>query len=248
MDTYGASKTLCLLLDQYSGRISDLCSGCVHPLPVAVNTHRHMSAADYFRDVPWFNLPPEKSGIILAEPLYPPLRLLGGSGKPSKLAALAAARKKKEADQKASLDQAPGTVSLLDRLSTKSNQSQQSKQQEHAPELEQSAQRAYPFRKRKSSSPPPIQESASQAQVVEAPKSYSAPAQDLRALPSIFASTMCGQSSPRQSTGEDAPRSTEELVPTLFGGDANLADTNPFAGPSPDDVVIQAQAKGSARS
>ena len=75
-----------------------------------------MAAADWFKDVPWFNIPPEREGVILAEPVYPPLRLLGGSAKPSKLAALAAARKKKETDLKntntPAVDDKP--LSLLD--------------------------------------------------------------------------------------------------------------------------------------
>ncbi|KGO74741.1 Translation elongation factor EF1A/initiation factor IF2gamma, C-terminal [Penicillium italicum] len=63
----------------------------------------HFSAADFFRDCPWLNIPSHRKSDILIEPLYPRLGLLGGApesgGKLSKLAALAAARKKKEGEK-----------------------------------------------------------------------------------------------------------------------------------------------------
>ncbi|GAB7349235.1 hypothetical protein MBLNU459_g8397t1 [Dothideomycetes sp. NU459] len=228
--------------------------------PNVTNPHRHITAADYFKDVPWFNVPPDKSGTILIESLLPPLRLMGGSaqagGKPSKLAALAAARKKKEAEQKANVesgDQKPGVVSLLDRLSTKAQQTtpnQLDKQPDQPPAaLEQSTRRAFPFRKRKGSSSPPIQRQAEQTPKTEPiePQSDAAPVQNLRALPSVFATTMCGGSAQRLSTAANAPRSTQDIAPAIFGRDANLANKNPFAGPSPDDIVVQAQAKGAKK-
>lgn len=36
-------------------------------------------------------------------------------------------------------------------------------------------------------------------------------------------------------------------MPALYGAESNLANNNPFTGPSPDDIVMQAQAKGSTR-
>ena len=61
-----------------------------------------MPAKGFFDDSPWFNIPTHRLAIILVEPLYPRLGLLGGSpsnateGKMSKLAALAAKRRQKE--------------------------------------------------------------------------------------------------------------------------------------------------------
>ncbi|PGH09183.1 translation elongation factor Tu [Blastomyces parvus] len=89
------------------------------------------SAADFFKDSPWLNIPAHRKADILVEPLYPRLGLLGGaqetSGKVSKLAALAA-RKRKDNEKKAAAevvgeassavsdDQRKSHVSLLDRL------------------------------------------------------------------------------------------------------------------------------------
>ena len=71
----------------------------------------HFSAADFFRDCPWLNIPSHRKSEILIEPLYPRLGLLGGApengGKLSKLAALAAARKKKEGEKAPSLSETP---------------------------------------------------------------------------------------------------------------------------------------------
>lgn len=218
-------------------------------------------ATDPFKDIPWHNLPEERKGTILVEPLHPPLRLVGGSapaGKPSKLAALAAARKKKEADQKAgnvavNEDKPVGATSLLDRLGSKPSQSPQTQpaeptKHENMPPI--TAQRAYPIRKRKSPSPPPPVEErrpSPSEPTISQPVVPIPNLPSIRADPSIFAQAMCGGGARRPSAHADATHFKENIVPTLFGNDSNFANTNPFAGPSPDDVVQQAQAKGSTR-
>lgn len=79
------------------------------------------SAGEYFKDAPWLNIPKDRRGEILIEPLYPPGRLLGGAppqGKVSKIAALAAARKKKGNETTKSIPQRSTTsVALVDKLS-----------------------------------------------------------------------------------------------------------------------------------
>src|SRR5947207_10758761 len=75
--------------------------------PTSGSFYYPFSAAEFFRDSPWLNIPPHRKGEILVESLYPRGGLKGGSssssrtpplntasGKMSKLAALAAARKK----------------------------------------------------------------------------------------------------------------------------------------------------------
>ncbi|KAI9842889.1 MAG: Hsp70 suppressor, GTPase facilitates ribosomal subunit dissociation, partial [Thelocarpon superellum] len=68
------------------------------------------SAADFFQDSPWFNIPLACRGELISEPLCPHGGLLGGSSsgskstKPSKLAALAEARKKKDEEKKTRVD------------------------------------------------------------------------------------------------------------------------------------------------
>lgn len=79
------------------------------------------SVREFFKDAPWLNIPIDRRGEILIEPLYPRGRLLGGSSseKPvSKIAALTAARKKKGLEGTKSIPQRPTTsVALLDKLS-----------------------------------------------------------------------------------------------------------------------------------
>jgi elongation factor 1 alpha-like protein len=209
--------------------------------------------SDLFADIPWFNVPEERVGNIVSHQVRPPLRLLGGTGKPSKLAALAAARKKKEAEQKAAQDgsqseKPAGVASLMDRLGTRSAQpASQENLKPGEPET-----RTFPIRKRKSPSPPPPVEDRRPA-APEPTKSETAepapkPAEPVRAGPSVFASTMCGGSSRRRPSHQDAAILSQNILPAIYGPDANLADTNAFSGPSPDDIVMQAQAKGSARS
>ncbi|KAI4097916.1 MAG: hypothetical protein LQ344_000188 [Seirophora lacunosa] len=84
------------------------------------------SLAHFFADAPWLDVPVDRQGEILIEPLYPRGGLLGGSSsqggpKVSKLAALAAARKKKENERSSVVDplQPNASVALLARLKNK---------------------------------------------------------------------------------------------------------------------------------
>ncbi|OJD10113.1 translation elongation factor Tu, partial [Emergomyces pasteurianus Ep9510] len=74
------------------------------PYPIPACPEEPFSAADFFKDSPWLNVPTYRKADILIEPLYAPLGLLGGapevSGKVSKLATLAA-RKRKDSERKA---------------------------------------------------------------------------------------------------------------------------------------------------
>ena len=238
------------------------------PIGVLINLSTGTgNASDWFKNVPWFNMPPSMAGQLIMEPTRPPLRLLGGSSstaaKPSKLAALAAARKKKENEQKSGqLPDAPtappkqsgSALSLLDRLGAKTTQSPTSAQNDiveplstrstnETPELR----KAYPIRKRKSSSPPPpIERKPSEVSQPTEPQE-SQVHQELRTEPTVFAETMCGNSGHRLDRAKTTGFS-HNMLATLYGQDLAELDANPFAGPSPDDVVTQAQAKGSTRS
>lgn len=226
-------------------------------VPIALN------AADWFKDVPWFNIPPTMSGLLV-EPVRPPLRLMGGSApssaKPSKLAALAAAQKKKEADLKAAqsqntsqtADTAPASaLSLLDRLGGRDSPGTSlrggSALSEPAATIPQSMPRTYPLRKKRSPSPPPKDTPKPPDQVEELAQEPAQPKQQLRSSPSVFAETMCGDSNHRTGTSETSNFS-QDMLATLYGRALASSDANPFSGPSPDDVVTQAQAKGLQRS
>ncbi len=212
------------------------------------------SAADFFKDSPWLDIPIERRGEILIEPLYPRGGLLGGSssqgtGKISKLAALAAARKKK--DQGRSQDGSSGasntSVALLDRLSGKakstsetpgrpSSETQISKDRKQEP-IPAHSDPLYSARIRKCSVP---NEEEKVAEVLETPATEF---QELKQLvvvpvaaPSMFAKVMFGMA---DAVYERQSKRMKRIIFALPQGPD--AEINPFAGPSPDDEVSRAQ-------
>jgi len=207
------------------------------------------SVEEFFKDSPWLNIPKNRRGVILIESIHPPGGLLGGSlrsdGPPkSKLAALAAARKRKE-NQK--LDDVAGmksSVSLLEKLSSTPRESvrdgkstQSTAEEAHSPLARP---KKYPVRKRKGSGPP---ESPPPAAATIVPGSDRG--DDLipvpAAGPSSFANILFGPSI-RQETNSHILQPSFSPVAQAESR-ANIAA---FAGPSPDDVVLKAQnsAKG----
>lgn len=224
--------------------------------------------ADFFKDAPWFNIPPGRQGEILVEPLYPPGRLLGGSssqgnGKVSKLAAIAAARRRKENTRPESSN-VVSSVAILDRLGSKKSQAsadgttaalEATTATSATPARVglQNNSRRYPVRERK------LSVEASQLGTT-AVKESTVPASEATstenivithvASPSAFARTMLGyrtelvESSDRDSKCLDPPAS----LPHHFSLGASETKIDAFAEPSPDDVVLKAQSlKGPLR-
>ncbi|OQE03620.1 hypothetical protein PENSOL_c001G00453 [Penicillium solitum] len=242
-----------------------------YPAPPAT---AHFSAADFFRDCPWLNIPSHRISDILIEPLYPRLGLLGGApesgGKLSKLAALAAARKKKEGEKApsqpetstpstpkfeqpktSSLDH-PGTArSLRDRLAAsgrstpKPSESPAPLRRLATPNSDSHLTPKRPESDTKKSSASEVSESM-QRMVLEAREPEpQQPVPTIRAEPSAFARVLIGA-----ATGPTAaePRhylhfNSSDLL-RIYGHDH--AEPFDFAAPSPDDVVLNAQntAKG----
>lgn len=221
------------------------------------------SAADFFRDSPWLEIPKDRRGEILVEPLHPRGGLLGGAsiqdGPPkSKLAALAAARKKKEnlrsEDSKAK--STTSSVALLDKLGSKSPESyadgifRRLNIQDTGPNQISSGQttKKYPTRRRQS----PEIRPAEDPQATQAPtilgsvddgkiELKSVPA----ASPSTFARTIFSSNTKSKNTILD-PIQSSYLYASLAQSDTEF---NAFAGPSPEDIVAKAQnSKGSVRS
>jgi len=194
------------------------------------------SFADFFKDSPWLNIPSKRRTIFIA-PLYPRGGLLGGSSdgapKMSKLQQLAAARKKKAQEQKAT--ETSGTYLEKPMASL----SLGGKENERPLKEATTRQRAFPMRKRKDSNP---HEKAPKAPPIEKPVEVDVEAMDTEPLdqaePSAFASTMFSNKSP------PAPAQAS-LFSLPYAANVTSTVTNPFAGPSPDDVVIAAQSKGS---
>ncbi|KAJ5661937.1 HBS1-like protein [Penicillium maclennaniae] len=229
----------------------------------------HFSAADFFRDSPWLNVPAERNMDIMVEPLYPRLGLLGGApeagGKVSKLAALAAARKKKEGEKATpSPTPTPDVPSIL-----------QAEKSEASPPEPQSTQLSLRERLAASKSSKPETgggvrrfgkpEVSAQAQAQKQPtpeptkipelplpekaepEAESEPDQPqlhLRASPSGFASAIVGNAAgPTMAQPSHIQSSNVDLL-RIYGQDH--AEPFDFAGPSPDDMVLNAQntAKG----
>lgn len=220
------------------------------------------SVREFFKDSPWLNVPTHRKAEILIEPLYPRLGLLGGapeaSGKMSKLAALAAARKKREAQANGpgsqsvsppSEEEKSRSISLLDRLSA--GKPQISPQEPRTPKLSLRKDRSAPSVPLASPTSPPVEATPEpEAQIpdkgppdVEPDTKPHRVQVDLRADPSIFATTIVGQwNKEMASSPHCSSRKIDMRV--VFGQD--LTDTFNFAEPSPDDAVLNAQnaAKG----
>jgi elongation factor 1 alpha-like protein len=207
------------------------------------------SFANFFKDAPWLNVPMERRAMFVA-PRSPRGGLLGGSSdgapKISKLQALAAARKKKAQEQRT--NESTGVEKPMANLSLDST-SKKAKSVDK-PSMESSREqkptlRGFPMRKRKDSNPHekaplPSIERESDSDIVGTPIEDTPLDQ---AEPSAFANTMFS------NTSSTAPHQHPNNFFSLpYAAAAATTILDPFAGPSPDDVVIAAQSKGSTTS
>lgn len=220
-------------------------------------------------DSPWRQVPPERRARILIEPLFPRGGLRGGSsgthdGKMSKLAALAAARKKKENEKHVSGDSqgSNASVTMLEKLNTRTEDSEALDSRvpanvgRDAPlvltkplSIKQS--RKYPRKRGDLSLTAPArndtpEEVATPASGSENSVQGAIPQSNPTATPSTFAKTMFGESQDPLPSAMPPIQSLTLSSPRALPANAKI---DPFAGPSPDDVVAKAQnsSKGSAR-
>lgn len=232
----------------------------------------HFSAADFFRDAPWLKVPLHRKADIMIEPLYPRLGLLGGApeagGKVSKLAALAQARKKKEGEKTASALEA-SSASQTQNLVTPSDLP--GPPRSLAERLAANTKTPKPeggLRRLGKPAPSPVQkqpapeinepEPAAPVESVSIPQPKHVEVDPLqvperqplepviRAPPSMFASTIVGDAAgPTMAEPSHLHTNSVDLL-KIYGQDH--AEPFDFAGPSPDDVVLNAQntAKGLA--
>lgn len=243
-----------------------------YPIPLPPSQTVHFSAAEFFRDSPWLNVPSHRKADILVEPLYPRMGLMGGApesgGKVSKLAALAAARKKKEGEKPAEATPAvatpsadktletpaaeakPSTLSLRERLAANDKPRKQSNGISTLRSLGKGSPAPSPLLKKPTPEPaklevpiePGLEEQAENDQADHKEE----PEVNIRAPPSGFASTIVGDSiRPMMTEPSHLHSNTADLI-RIYGQD--LTEPFDFAGPSPDDVVVNAQssAKGLA--
>jgi elongation factor 1 alpha-like protein len=210
------------------------------------------SFADFFKDSPLLNVPAERQAVFIA-PVYPRGGLLGGSSdgapKMSKLQALAAARKKKAQEQRSSgsssVDKPMGNLTLKKDQPMGNGKMLEKNSIETTLSTKLSS-RGFPLRKRKDSNPHEKAPTAAPAERDSEQSSSDTPMENTpldQAQPSAFASTMFSNAAPVP------PRQHLDNIFTLpYVATTATTSTDPFAGPSPDDVVIAAQSKGSTNS
>lgn len=217
-----------------------------------------LSVADFFQDCPWLDIPHNRRALILVESLRPHMGLLGGNpeenGKPkSKLAALAAARRKKE-NVGASTSTTGGSsnsVALLDRLSNKSASATSGQKPSLAlrdnttQKISSGTAGVAPGLPSRPKEPKEKEELSSRSESIASKPAVDKKQNDLplkppTGLPSVFAQAIFA------SSLSSAMADTKSLSPFTSFVYSTQAKSNPFTGPSPDDVVIRAQAaKGS---
>ena len=206
---------------------------------------RVASAKDCFADCPWLNVPLERQALITVEPMHPHGGLLGGSSKDapktSKLAALAAARKKKSSEASSPNSKSPSSpAALLDKLS------KPKLSEVHVPGSSSIRAEPNPQSKLRPPKYPIAQDptfpklSSNEGTQPERPKSAMLRREDMVqkiGTPSTFAVTMLGSS----QGVDDSWTLPNNYDPFQLTCDMSEANSNPFAGPSPDDVVAKAQ-------
>lgn len=172
--------------------------------------------------------------------MRPTGKLLGGSGKPSKLAALAAQRKKAQADKKKDPqpDDSGGSssVALLDRLSLR----EKSRDSDAAQDSPQEPPRPRQYKRQKviqdDENEKPQQDEAPQEEPDDTQTNVQEEAAQRADLTSTANALFGG---PSRNTGQEK-REIWTIAPVESSGE-------PW-GPSPDDVVLNAQSKGPPRS
>jgi len=210
-----------------------------------------VSFASFFSDMPWLNIPKDREAVFIAPRGYRG-GLLGGSGPPpkiSKLQALAAARKKKVEDRKSGEEKSQDASESLGRLSLK--EALDGEQPESVAKRRRLGREPEPgpaATPDDCQDPPPTQVDSEdltssmgldgqadmgppepQTEVLEAPLAH----------PSAFAQTLLGSSLDSQGRAQLESFS----YPYLALSPSCVQDA--FSGPSPDDRVLAAQAKGS---
>ena len=210
---------------------------------------------EFFKDAPWLEIPKDRMGEIIVEPFHPKGLLLGGApqegSKVSKLAALAAASKKKarERNPVVSSHSSNASVALLDRLSGKVASIKPNEDATHL-NFNLSSSEALPtnqdsrsnrgasiVEKRKRQNSIPRNESEL---VIKNPDTtyfeLSMPLVALKAPPSKFAKVMLGDSGGWQRTYCQPLYNLYYSLPRVLD-----TDFDAFAGPSPEDIVLNAQ-------
>ena len=219
--------------EQYSYTQSNYPVASVFPLPPVTMPS---NAEDFFADIPWGKVPAHRLGVITVDEPHFRGGLLGGS---SKLAALAAKRRKEREEAQAASNvngETDAAVAMLDKLTVKSKDGTTPAHEADRP----SRISKYTARKRSPSpkSEAPVEEIAPEPEAPKPAIEVEHPAQ--RATASMFASTLCGTSHPARSSD------ILQEFPAPYSHYKDYQNARPFDGPSPDDIVRAAQANKGA--
>jgi elongation factor 1 alpha-like protein len=208
------------------------------------------NAQDFFADVPWGIIPSSRQSIMVHVPRSPNLGLLGGSSKPSKLTALAASRKKQNEEKKRVETQASDAdraVNILDRLAKKDTVTTGS-----GKDSSEGARTRFTAAFRAKSNVPVQPEVEEKREMVPVAIAQDPPLPIFKARPSIFAKALCGvenDSSGGANLDSIGLGNDSQIMFNLpYTTSKNYIKEDPFAKPSPDDVVLAAQRQGSLHS
>ena len=233
----------------------DLCLPVTQCFGVQISKSAPFPFEDFFHDAPWLNVPLERRGYILEMPGIGKGGLLGGSSRResdrprSKLAALAAARRKENQDRRIETP-VNESVALLDKLKRGLTSTTTNRQAESHDALDAtlttpgsaSGFRRYASRQRKLSEAPseelkaPVEKQIEDSSMAGDSRDGPVPVVP-KASPSIFAAVIVGDPPPAVNL---MTHSTEFYdTSTLVEYTADIA--RGFTGPSPDDKVLKAQ-------
>ncbi|CCU75861.1 elongation factor Tu GTP binding domain-containing protein [Blumeria hordei DH14] len=226
---YNVEKTVEYLLRMHSDK------------PKAGKISKKKSSKEFFKDTPWLKVPKEREAILVAPP-YPRGGLLGGSGEPpkmSKLQALAAARRKNISEIKN--ENGVNAAESLAKLKLSQNRhigaSSGTQNLTSNQEVPQKTSRGFPIRKRQPLVPIDQSIAYPKDKLPDSKDSlFNVDQETSKASPSEFANTMFS----RISRPNFQPYFSMPYAASTY----QTAD--PFAGPSPDDIVLAAQSKATA--
>lgn len=195
--------------------------------------------SNFFDDMPWLDTPTDRHTFFIAPPLRPG-GLLGGTGaapKMSRLQALAAARNKKKVEDRKNEEKVEKTEQKLKVMSLEDKRPDGRKengepgkrqQDEETADLSKPGDATFDTTPRKRQR---VQEKDQPVPKEEIPLN--------KAQPSAFARTLFGSAS-----AASEPQ-LQTFAPPYMAYVAPSVITSAFSQPSPDDVVLAAQSKGS---
>lgn len=214
------------------------------------HAERIAAAVGFFGDVGWGGVEEQRRSRMTRFGEGPRGGLLGGAPKSSKLAALAAARKKQSEEKKVADDvkESQRALNLLDRLGSNKGESPKPIAKTEESFGIEKLRVTGVFKPKKEA---PEKESAPS---MPDPATLQPPLPVFKAKPSTFAQALCGVETAETQGASLEPnvnlsrsRSSSLLFGVPYATNDNFLKSDPFAKPSPDDVVLAAQRTGTLK-